>query len=89
MESPERGKFHCKGVLLACSCNLPAQCLLCNVLQYNRDNGFWKCLQPGHTVKTGVRGHSWAFLYQDGNPKGPLRTAENVKENKRLGVLVK
>jgi len=81
MESPARGKFRCKGILLACSCDLPARCLLCNAMQYNGENGCWKCLQPGQTVKTGVREHSRAFLYQDGNPKGSLRTAENVKEN--------
>ena len=32
-------------------------------------------------MRTGVRGHSRAFLYQNGNPKGPFRTSENVKEN--------
>ena len=81
MESPERGKFHCQGILLFCSCNLPAQCLLCNSMQYNGENGCWKCLQPGETVQTGVRGHSRAFLYQNDNPKGPLRTAEGVRED--------
>ena len=81
MESPERGKFHCKGILLSCSCDLPARCLLCNSMQYNGENGCWKCLQPGETVRTGVRGHSRAFLYQNDNPKGPLRTAEGVRED--------
>ena len=81
MESPERGKFHCKGILLSCSCDLPARCLLCNSMQYNGENGCWKCLQPGQTVRTGVRGHSRAFLYQNDNPKGPLRTSESVRED--------
>ena len=45
-------------------------------MQYNGENGCWKCLQPGETVKTAVRGHSRAFLYQDDNPKGPIRTSE-------------
>lgn len=81
IESPERGNFLCKGIVLACTCDLPARCLLCNGMQYNGENGCWKCLQPGQTVKTGVRGHSRAFLYQDDNPKGPLRTSESVKEN--------
>ena len=80
-ESPERGNFLCKGILLACTWDLPAHCLLCNGMQYNGDNGCWKCLQPGQTVRTGVRGHSRAFLYQEDNPKGPIRTSENVKEN--------
>ena len=32
-------------------------------------------------MRTGIRGHSRAFLYQEDNPKGPIRTSENVKEN--------
>ena len=81
MESPERGKFQCKGILLSCTCDLPARCLLCNSMQYNGEHGCWKCLQPGQTVRTGVRGHSRAFLYQPDDPKGPLRTSEGVKED--------
>ena len=81
MESPERGKFQCKGILLSCTCDLPAWCLLCNSMQYNSEHGCWKCLQPGQTVQTGVRGHSRAFLYQNDNPKGPLRTSEGVRED--------
>ena len=34
MNSPERGNFQCKGILLACSSDLPARCLLCNGMQY-------------------------------------------------------
>lgn len=81
MESPERGKFVCSGILLACMCDLPAHCLLCNSMQYNGENDCWKCLQAGQTVRTGVRGHSRAFLYQTNDPKGPKRTAENVKQD--------
>ena len=81
MNSPDRGTFNCKGVVLACTCDLPARCILCNSMQYNGENGCWKCLQPGQTVRTGVRGHSRAFLYQNGNPKGPLRTARNVTQD--------
>ena len=81
MESPERGKFYCKGILLSCSCDLPARCLLCNSMQYNGENGCWKCLQPRQTVRTGVRGHSRAFLYNNDNPKGRLRTSESVRED--------
>jgi len=81
MQSPERGTFHCRGILLACSCDLPARCLLCNSMQYNGENGCWKCLQPGKTVRTSVRGHCRAFPYQNDNPKGPLRTSESVRED--------
>lgn len=81
VDSPEKGNFRCKGILLACTCDLPARCLLCNGMQYNGENGCWKCLQPGQTVRTGVRGHSRAFLYQEENTKGPIRTSEKVKED--------
>ena len=81
MESPERGKFQCKGILLSCSCDLPAQCFLCNSMQYNGENGCWKSLQPGQIVRRGVRGHSRAFLYQNDNPKGLLRTSQGVRED--------
>lgn len=81
MQSPEKGTFHCRGILLACSCDLPARCLLCNSMQYNGENGCWKCLQPGNTVRTGVRGHCRAFPYQNDNPKGPLRTSKSVRED--------
>ena len=39
LESPSRGKFICKAVLLACTCDLPARCLVCNSMQYNGEYG--------------------------------------------------
>ena len=75
-ESPSRGKFFCKAVLLACTCDLPARCLVCNSMQYNGEYGCWKCLQPGKTVKTGQRGHARTFPFNEEDPKGPLRTKE-------------
>jgi len=69
-------KEFCSPVLVISLCN--DYCVtVCNTTE----NGCWKCLQPSQTVKTSVRRHSRAFLYQNGNPKEPLRTAENVKEN--------
>lgn len=75
-ESPSRGRFFCKAVLLACTCDLPARCLVCNSMQYNGEYGCWKCLQPGKTVKTGQRGHARGFPFNEEDPKGPLRTNE-------------
>ena len=80
VNSPERGNFLCKGIFCACTCDLPARCLLCNGMQYNGENGCWKCLQPGPTVKTGVRGHSRTFPYREDNPKMPIKTSKNVGE---------
>lgn len=80
MESPIRGKFICKAVLLACTCDLPARCLVCNSMQYNGEHGCWKCLQPGRTVKTGLHGHSRAFPFNHADPKGPQRTRESTMQ---------
>ena len=81
IESSLKGTFLCKGVLLACSCDLPARCLLCNSMQFNGENGCWKCLQPGETVSTGARGHCRGFPYKSDNPKGPRRTDDNVRKD--------
>ena len=75
-ESPSRGKLFCMAVLLACTCDLPSRCLVCNSMQYNGEYGCWKCLQPGKTVKTGQRGHARTFPFNEEDPKGPLRTKE-------------
>lgn len=75
-ESPARGRFFCKAVLLASTCDLPARYLVCNSMQYNGEYGCWKCLQPGKTVKTGQRGHARGFPFNEEDPKGPLRTNE-------------
>ena len=32
-------------------------------------------------MRTGVRGHSRAFLYQNDNPEGLLRTSQGVRED--------
>ena len=81
LESPSRGKFICKAVLLACTCDLPARCLVCNSMQYNGEYGCWKCLQAGQTVKTGPKGHVRAFPFNHADPKGPLRTNEMTLEH--------
>ena len=86
MHSPERGKFLCKGYVIACTCDLPARCLICNGMQYNGENGCWKCFQPGETVRIGIRGHCRAFPYQGHDPKGPLRTAAGVKQDAETAI---
>ena len=76
-ESPTRGKFTCRAVLLCVTCDLPARCLVCNGMQYNGEHGCWKCLQSGLTVPAGA-GYARAFPYQQGDPKGPARDKTNV-----------
>lgn len=78
VESSERGKFLCRAVLLAGSCDLPARCLVCNSLQFNGEYGCWKCLQQGKTEIIGIRGHTKIFPYIRDNPKGPLRNKQDT-----------
>ena len=85
-ESPSRGKFICKAVLLACACDLPARCLVCNGMQYNGEYGCWKCLQSGQTVKTGPHGHARAFPFNHADLKGPLRTNDLTLEHAKEAV---
>ncbi|EDO32574.1 predicted protein [Nematostella vectensis] len=55
-----------------------AKACVCNTVQYNGKFGCPKCYQPGCTVKTGSKGggHAHAFLFQRGDPTGPMRTKE-------------
>ena len=77
LEAPGRGKFTCKGVVLAWTCDLPARRLVCNSMQFNGQYGCWKCLQQGKTVKA-AGGHVRIFPYQVNDPKGPLRNKEDA-----------
>lgn len=83
--SPERGQFLCRGLLLCGTADLPARSLLCNHVQYNGAFSCWKCEQEGETASVG-RGHARIFPFQSEEPKGPVRTKENVLENARTAV---
>ena len=83
--SPERGKFTCKGYLLAATADLPARSLLCNSIQYNGAFGCWKCLQSGQTASVG-RGHTRVFPFIANSPKGPVRTPEKVHSDAMQAV---
>jgi len=81
VESSERGKFLCRAVLLAGSCDLPARCLVCNSLQFNGEYGCWKCFQQGRTEKIGIQGHTKIFPYVRDNPKGPLQNKQDTTKH--------
>ena len=81
MQSPEKGTFHCRGMLLTCSSNLSACFFLCNSMQDNGENGCWNCLQPGNPVRTVIHRQCHTFSYQNHNPKGPITTMESVHED--------
>ena len=57
--------------------DLPARCVVCNNMQFNRQYGCWKCLQQGKTVKA-ASGYVQTFPYQVNDPNGPLRNKEDT-----------
>lgn len=63
-----------KVILLAGTCDLPAKCLVCNLVQYNGSYGCFKCKQKGQSVKVSARGHVHAFPFVQLDPVGPKRT---------------
>lgn len=81
-ESPNHGTFMCRAFLLCGTADLPARCILCNCIQYNGSYSCWKCHLQGESTNVG-KGHAHVFPYDEGNPKGPPRTAENVLSDAR------
>lgn len=76
--------FICKVLTIAGACDLPANALVLNSVQFNGQFGCLKCEQPGQTVKTGERGHIHAFPFQEADPKGPPRTHKGFVDNAKL-----
>ena len=76
-----------KGILLSCTSDLPAKCLLCGSMQYNGHNGCWKCLQRGETFSgnDGQRG-TWTYPFSDSDPTGPARTHHQVLDNAKQAM---
>lgn len=70
-----------KATLLNCVCDLPARCMVSNSMQFNGKYGCWFCHQPGQTYTTQKGGHVHIYPFQEDNPKGPSRTAENLQED--------
>lgn len=77
-QSPDKGKFLCKAVLLCGTADLPARRLLCNHVQYKGAFSCWKCEHEGESA-TVRRGHARIFLFQNENPKGQKRAMKNVR----------
>ena len=53
-----------KVILLAGTCDLPAKCLVYNLVQCNGSYGYLKCKQRGETVKVSAQGHVHAFPFK-------------------------
>jgi len=63
-------------VILAGTCDLPAKCMVLNMMQFNENNGCAKCLQPGITYNIGEHRHTHIYPFCSDAPDGPKRTKE-------------
>lgn len=81
--------FVCKVLTIAGTCNLPAKALVLNSVRYSGKFGCQKCEQPGKTVKTGERGHVYAFPFQEMDPKGPPRMNEKFDDDAKIAYETK
>lgn len=71
-ESPSRGQFVCKALLLACTCDLPTQCLVCNSMQYNGNTGAGNVFSPVKLLKLANVDMQEPFLSTKRTPKDHL-----------------
>ena len=51
-------------MLLCGTCDLPAKCMVLNMIQFNGKHGCPKCKQEGEVVKTG-QGHTRVFPFDE------------------------
>ena len=66
--------FVSKVILLAGTCDLPAKCLILNMIQFNGMFGCSKCIQPGSSFSTSACGTVHVYLYCLEDPHGPARS---------------
>ena len=66
--------FVSKVILLAGTCDLPAKCLILNMIQFNGMFGCSKCIQPGSSFSTSARGTVHVYPYCLEDPHGPARS---------------
>lgn len=79
----DRGQLTCKAILSNGNFDLPAWCMVCNMMQYNGLCGCGTCEEPGETFKVG-KGHSHIYPMSHEMAKSPdghavLGTKENTK----------
>ena len=72
-------------VILAGTCDLPAKCMVLNMMQFNENNGCAKCLQPGITYNISERQHT--HIYVTGSYKTYLLGTSKLFEKTRFEYL--
>ena len=86
VNSADVGVINVKGMLLACTCDLPARAAVTN---FNQFNGFYscaKCLQEGESAykSTRKKGQVTDFPFQPEDPIGPARRSDSVQKDAKL-----
>lgn len=78
--------FTSKAFLIAGTADLPARCMVCNMVQYNGKYSCHMCIQEGETFRTQKGGSIHVFPYKENDPVGPQRTKESVKQDVQEAV---
>ena len=70
-----------KAVLLSCTADAPARCLMMDFVQFNGKYGCPCCLSPGETFAISATGNSHIYPYKSDSDNGHdnLRTSEETK----------
>jgi hypothetical protein len=81
---PNKRDMTCKAILLNGTFDLPARCLVCNMMQFNGHCGCGICEEPGENAQSG-NGHSHVYpmsheMAKTSNGHAELRTKEATQE---------
>lgn len=88
---PDGRNMTSKAILLNGTFDLPARCLVCNMIQYNGHCGCGLCEEPGKTAKSG-NGFSHVYTMSHEKAKtssghAKMRTKESTNANVHKAIL--
>ena len=86
METPA-GVMVARGILLACSVDLPARAMISNMKQWNGANGCLYCEEEGSTIGTDHLHRYWP--YKPATPRSHASLLQNAKSATRSGTPVR
>lgn len=87
---PSGKEITCRATLLNGTFDLPARCLVCNMIQFNAHCGCGLCEEPGETARSG-NGFSHVYCMSHDKAKttsghAKLRTKESTNENAQRAI---
>ena len=90
MALPSGKQMTCRATLLNGTFDLPARCLVCNMIQFNGHCGCGLCEEPGETARSG-NGFSHVYCMSHEKAKTmsgheKLRTKESTNENAQRAI---